>query len=173
MKIYQSCGELKIDSSYNEKILTPRVMLPNLKHNGSYEFTGVYNISNGKHYGVLGVLKINGEPNIDLREYKTDKIELTQIGGDIDLNRFSSFNGGLNFSNLDINKKVTFVCYHDDNFDYNNPDDYAILIYFQKKIDDTDNHLQYEKTKIDSKMWKIPDPKIGNGGVLTVDGCRF
>lgn len=171
MKIYQSCGELSIDSTTNQKSLNVKTMLPDLKHGGKYEYIEFFNISSKDHYGVLGVLKVNVEANIDLREYQTDKIELTKIGGPIYLHGFSNFNGGMDFGNLNHGDVVTFICHHDNNFAANNPND-ILLKEYQSMLNGTSTGLEFPQNKTTIKTM-IVQPKIGNGGILTVNGCRF
>lgn len=166
MKIYQTCGKITIDAATNTKTISPKIMLPNLKHGGRYECTEFYNISNSQFYGVLVVLNVDGEMDIDLREYKTDRIELTQTTPfPLNLHDVKNPLNARDFSNLSTGDKITLICYHDNTFTRTNVD-MDVLSDYRHRINDLETGLETNKS--------LPfQPKIGNGGILTVYGCTF
>ena len=141
-------------------------MLPILVNGGTYKYLKYFNISNGKEYGILGVLTIDGEPNIDLRKYTPKDSALTQVDlKAIDLTKFSSYNGGLDFSGVTSSSKINFICFHDNEFLNGTTNIDSILKFYQKNLP---NILAYK----DTLSSLIPEPKVGDGGILTVDGCK-
>ena len=150
MKTYQSCGKITIEKTAKTAIV--KTMLPELLHNGKYRYIEYYNISNNDYFGILGVLIVDGEANIDLRKYNSAngmfQVDMNQIV----LTDLLPVNGGKDFSRLSESDQVHFMCLHDDDFKA------------------TDEILE----KFQQALPKFPDdrePKVGNGGILTFEGC--
>lgn len=164
LSVYQSCGAILITNT--QKKLNVFTMLPILKKGGAYQYIKYYNISSPTEYGILGVLVVKNEPNIDLRNYQPKDTILQQVDSNpIDLTKFSSFNGGKDFTNLTNKDIIYFVCFHDDNFLTGNQTSEDILKFYQKNLP---NVKPYEIPKPLS-----PDiPKVGDGGILTINGCQ-
>lgn len=150
MKTYQSCGKITIEK--NVKSAVVKTMLPELLHNGKYQYIEYYNISNNDYFAVLGVLIVDGEPNIDLRKYNSTNQMFQVDVNQIVLTDLLPVNGGKDFSGLSENDQIHFMCLHDDNFKVTG----EVLKRFQHALP------------------KFPDdrePKVGNGGILTFEGC--
>ncbi|TGD59209.1 hypothetical protein [Flavobacterium humi] len=150
MKTYQSCGKITIEK--NSKSALVKTMLPELLHNGKYKYIEYHNISNDDYYGVLGVLVMDGEPNTDLTKYNSANRMVQVDANQIILTDLLPVNGGKDFSGLSQNDQIHFMCLHDDDFKVTD----AVLKRFQQALP------------------KFPDdrePKVGNGGILTFEGC--
>lgn len=163
LKIYQSCGKLTVSGTKKE--IAVQTMLAKLVKGGTYQYIEYYNISNGTDYGILGVLKVNGERNIDLRNYSPKDSTLTIVDSNsIDLKQFRSFNGGKDFSTISDTDTVHFICFHDDAFSGASKDE--ILKFYQSNLKTGMNYMKNSSEK--SKNI----PKVGDGGILTIDGCE-
>lgn len=150
MKTYQSCGKITIEKTAKTAIV--KTMLPELLHNGKYKYIEYYNISNSDYFAVLGILIVDGEPNIDLRKYASTNQMLQVDTSQIVLTDLLPVNGGKDFSGLSESDQIHFMCLHDDDFKVTE----EVLKRFQHALP------------------KFPDdrePKVGNGGILTFEGC--
>ncbi|MGH2666951.1 hypothetical protein [Flavobacterium sp.] len=150
MKTYQSCGKITVEKESKSAVV--KTMLPELLHNGKYKYIEYYNISNRDYFAILGVLIIDGEPNIDLRKYNSANLMLQVDEHQITLTDLHPINGGKDFSELSEHDQIHFMCLHDDDFKA------------------TDVLLK----KFQNALPKFPDdrePKVGNGGILTFEGC--
>lgn len=154
MKTYQSCG--KISSNGTEKTVIVKTMLPVLKNGGKYKYVKYYNISSKDFYGILGILTIEGEPNIDLRKYDApnSKVQVDLLS--INLTAFKSLGNGKDFSQLVQGDSIYFMCFHDDSLNLTEID----LTKFQESLPD------FPAFDLDDR-----EPKVGDGGILTFEGC--
>lgn len=151
-------------------LASPKVMLPVLKHGGTYAFNStIYNLSvvaNGKTYYVaLGVLKVTGEPTGNLEDYRTDKKELISVANCnfAYSNVADPLNTGISLSAITSGDVLHFLCLHDNNFDINNGG-LSKLNTIKSKV----------STYIAASNYKaMTDPTDGNGGTLDVTGCHF
>lgn len=164
-KIYQSCGKIDLAN----KTIEVKTFLPPLKGDeGTYEYIKYYNISNDKYYGVLGVLEIVDGRNIDLNSHP-NSVNSTYTRVDrntIDLSKLKNFNNtGLEFDALTESDNLTFICFHDDTFTNDNTND-RILKFYQERLPNIEVYKDSSNTK------SFPEPMIGNGGILTVNGCE-
>lgn len=177
MRVYQSCGRLEIDETTGVKKINVKTFLPELRDGGTYKYTKYYNISTEDYYGILGVLVVRDEVNVDMTTYPdaNNTSKLRVIDGNpihlpYDLNPF----GDNDFSKLTIEDTICFICFHDDNFDENNTDN-TILKYCQELLPNCDTPIQF--MKINKGMTpqntnEKAEPMKGNGGILTADGCE-
>lgn len=167
MKTYESCG--RIDAANNT--ITVATYLPDLNIN--FRYVHFYNISTSSHYGVLGILVNDGE-NID----QSDETAIrTTLPGLIDLSTIDYIFSKVSFNDLEENDQVAFICFHDDEFDTKNPGvvEFAILKDWQGKLplyaNPRANSLFYSDEAIVQSFPGDGEPKVGNGGVLTITGC--
>lgn len=166
MKVYQTCGSF--NTSTEE--VAAKVMLPVLKHGGSYAFDSeFYNLSvevgSTTHYIVLGVLRVTDESVSDLCNYKTDEIML-------DTRTNSSFcytdvenplNVSIDLGNMTSNDELHLLCLHKDDFNIASGGE-DILEDIYAKI----------PTYISSKNYvSMSHPNKGDGGILQANGCQF
>ena len=148
MDTYQSTGKIK----QNGIIVSVQIktFLPQLLKGGQYSYLNFYNISNDSMFGLLGILKISGEPNTDLNKYKSVN-ELVQVNPkDLELNNLKPIGDGKDFATIKKGELIHFICFHDDQFA------------------GTDSQLE----DFQMSLPKIPifrEPKVGNGGILTFD----
>lgn len=153
MKTYQSCGKITINGT--EKTAVVKTMLPALKNGGKYQYMTYYNISNKDYFGILGVLTIQGEPNVDLRKYDSVNSKVQVDALPINLSSLKPLGNGKDFNELVAGDKIYFMCFHDDSFNL------------------ADGYL----TKFQSSLPAFPvfaddkEPKVGDGGILTFEGC--
>lgn len=154
MKTYQSCGKISIEGK--EKSVIVKTMLPTLKDGGKYKYTGYYNISSEGYFGVLGILMIDGEPNVDLRKYDGVNSKFQVDALPINLNNLKPLGSGKSFDELKNGDKIHFMCFHDDSNNLSEVD----LIKFQKSLP------LFPAFEPDDR-----EPKVGNGGILTFEGC--
>ena len=150
MKIYQSCGKINLEM----KTVTVKTLLPELEE-GTYKYVKYYNISNANFYGILGVLLVENGPNKDLSDM--DK-ELNTISVDVNpihLDELKPLSNGRDFADLKPTDTIHFMCFHDDRFTGSE----KILAIFQESLP---NFPDFDM---------IEEPKVGNGGVLTLQGC--
>jgi|GEM_PF-2025468 len=164
-KIYQSCGKIDLAN----KTIEVETFLPPLKGDeGTYEYIKYYNISNGKYFGILGVFEIAGGRNINLNYHPNSaNSEYTKVNRNtIDLSKLKNFNNtGLEFDALTENDSIIFICFHDNKFANNNTND-SILKFYQERLPNIEVYKDSSNTK------SIDEPMIGNGGILTVNGCE-
>lgn len=175
-RVYESCGKLEIDEFTNAKKVTVKTHLPELKKGGKYEYINYYNISTKDHYGILGVLVVNGEKNEDLTNYPdaitTSKLRVVDgnpIHLPFDLKPF----GDNDFSNLTKEDEVSFICFHDDNFETNNAEK-NILGYCQSLLPNLNKPIQFFKNNKGVNPENLDfeaEPMKGNGGILTINNC--
>lgn len=174
--VYQSCGKLEIDDITNVKKITVKTHLPDLKSGSKYEYTKYYNISTKDYYGILGVLKVTGEANVDMTKYpnasttsKLRAVDPNPIYLPYDLKPF----GDNDFSKLTIDDSICFICFHDDEFDINNVND-SILKLYQENLPNCNAILINEQNLKGNNPKALGlnfEPMKGNGGILTVNGC--
>lgn len=150
MKTYQSCGKINIET----KTVEVKTMLPELEE-GVYKYVKYYNISNENYYGILGILLVENGPNDDLSGIDVVLKKIPVDTNPINLNELEPLENGKTFSNLKSNDSIHFMCFHDDSFNGSEKD----LKIFQKSLP------QFPDFDL------IEEPKVGNGGVLTIDGC--
>ncbi len=155
MKTYQSCGKISIEGK-NKSVIV-KTMLPDLKNGGRYRYVGYYNISNDDYFGVLGILMIDGEPNVDLRKYDAVNSKHQVDTLPINLNDLRPLAGGKSFDELGNGDKIHFMCFHDDSNNLSEID----LAKFQKSLP----LFPAFDPDVDR------EPKVGNGGILTFEGC--
>ncbi len=177
MRVYQSCGKLEIDLTTNVKKINVKTYLPELKKGGKYEYTKYYNISTKDYYGILGVLVVKDEVNVDMTKYPdantTSKLRVVD-GNPIHLPYDLKPFGNNDFSNLTIDDTICFICFHDDNFDENNANN-AILKHCQGILPNCDTPIQFKninKGMTPQNTNEKAEPMKGNGGILTADGCE-
>ncbi|WP_130733603.1 hypothetical protein [Flavobacterium sp. J27] len=150
MKTYQSCGKINLES----KTVEIKTVLPDLEE-GKYKYVKYYNISNATYFGILGILYVENGPNKDLSEVVNNLKKVQVDLQPLSLKELAPFNSGKSFSDLKSNDVIHFMCFHDDSFSLSERD----LLIFQEslpKFPDFD---------------LIEEPKVGNGGVLTMEGC--
>lgn len=148
----------------------PKIMLPVLKHGGSYALdSDFYNLSitsgSTTYYVVLGVLRISGETVVNLRNYKTDAIELTTLShSSFDYTSLADpLNTGISFSNIGSGDSIHFLCLHDSSFDINNGG--------AAKLDTIRNKIVSNISS--SNYISMLEPNEGDGGILKASGCSF
>lgn len=168
-KVYQSCGHLSISSEQKSAVI--ETMLPTAILKELYEYVKFYNISKKSfrktEYGILGVLVIKGDnPNLN-RDYSDDneatmlnilKNGLLNLKSDID-NSFSK----VSLNNIKERDRLSFVCFHDTKFEKNKD---IVLKHYQ---DHLSNIFRAPKLELPDK--EEFQPKVGNGGILTAEGC--
>lgn len=165
---YESCGKIDVAN----KTITVNTYLPD-KPELNFRYIHFYNISSSSHYGVLGIL-VNDGRNTD---QSNETPILTTLPGLINLSTIDYIFSKVTFNDLEEQNQIGFICFHDDEFDTKNPGvvEFRILKYWQDKLplyaDPRANSLFYT----DEEIQKAPDgdgePKVGNGGVLTITGC--
>ncbi|KIX22510.1 hypothetical protein SY27_01330 [Flavobacterium sp. 316] len=153
MKTYESCG--KINFNNDIKTVEVRTALPETLENGQYKYIKYYNISNDKHYGILGILIIEGGSNKDLRDSNSPLGKIQVDKNLIKLDDLKPFNNGKDFSKLEKDDIIYFMCFHDEEF-YGSEKELKIFQESLPKFPD---------------FGLIEEPKVGNGGVLTFEGC--
>ncbi len=156
MKTYQSCGKISIEN--NSKTAIVKTMLPQLLHNGKYEYVKYFNISNNNHFGILGILVVKGEPNTDLRKYNAENRSIQVDENAIILTELEPINGGKSFTTLTNTDSICFMCFHDDTF--------VATAEILKKFQDSLPKFPFEDQIPDNK-----EPMVGSGGILTFQGC--
>ncbi|VXC17003.1 conserved hypothetical protein [Flavobacterium sp. 9AF] len=150
MKTYQSCGKISLE---NNTVIV-KTALPTLEE-GVYKYVRYYNISNENYFGILGILYVENGPNKDLTEV-TGELRKVQVDAKpINLKDLKPLNSGKSFTELKSSDVIHFMCFHDDSF--NLSDHY--LLAFQESLP---NFPDFDL---------IEEPKVGNGGVLTFEGC--
>lgn len=151
MNTYQSCGKILLN---NSKITVKiKTNLPVLLKGGNYAYVSYHNISNESMFGLLGVLVVNGEPNLDLNKYNSVNQLVRVDPNELVLNELRPLGDGKSFDTIQKGDVIHFVCFHDDKFEA------------------TDSELM----KFQESLPKIPidrEPKVGNGGILTFEGCQ-
>lgn len=173
-KIYKPCG--KIESTSTSKTAKVKTHLP--ISISTYRYVKYYNISTPTQYGVLGVLVHDGL-NIDLTILGGTSNSLDVSGGSIDLlNDLDNSFSQRSFANITDKDSITFICFHDDNFENNNRK-YNILRFYQGNLP---NYYDFpkppgQKPTLDNKGLESNkgfeakvEPMIGNGGILTFTG---
>lgn len=164
MKVYQSCGTISFQKSDagKEQRATIKTMLPNLK-TGTYRYAEFYNISNEKYFGLLGILVMDGEDNVNLRQYPTTAKNLKSVkNSTVNLLQYKPVSGeGKSFSELKEDDKIHFMCLHDDRFKGDSED----LEYFQANLPNFPALMEALSEEINR------EPKVGDGGILTANGC--
>lgn len=150
MKTYQSCGKINVET----KSVEVKTMLPQLEE-GVYKYVKYYNISNPNYYGILGVLIVENGPNNDLTEFEGPMKKIQVDNKSINLKELKQLENGKDFSNLKSSDVIHFMCFHDDSF-YGDEKELKIFQDSLPKFPTFD---------------LIEEPKVGNGGVLTFEGC--
>ena len=150
MKTYQSCGKINLDN----KTVNVKTMLPELEQ-GTYKYVTYYNISNAKYYGILGILLVENGPNKDLSDSDKSLQKISVDQHPIHLNELQPLANGRDFTNLNSEDTIHFMCFHDDRFSGSE----KVLQIFQENLP---NFPDFDL---------IEEPKVGNGGVLTLEGC--
>lgn len=150
MKTYQSCGKINLQTN----TVIVKTALPELNE-GVYKYVKYYNISNANYFGILGILYVENGPNKDLSEFPGVLKKIQVDANPVNLKELKSLNSGKNFSELKKSDVIHFMCFHDDVLDLS--DNY--LVAFQKSLP---NFPDFDL---------IEEPKVGNGGVLTFEGC--
>jgi len=168
-KVYQSCGHLSISSEQKSAVI--ETMLPTTIPKELYEYVKFYNISKTDSgitsYGILGVLMIKGDdPCLNMDYTYFEKVAMLNIlkkglldlKSDID-NSFSQ----VCMSNITEKDRLSFVCFHDTKFEKNKD---IVLKHYQ-------NHLSniFRAPKLELPDKEEFQPKVGNGGILTAEGC--
>lgn len=132
---------------------------------GEYRFVRFYNISNNNNYAVLCVLEMIGVTDVNLITYDQRALRSNtpvdggnfNIAGDIVKNPL----GSKELKNIESGMSITFICFHDDNFDETNSNDNEVLKFYRDRLP---NIYVYPNHYSDPNK----EPKRGNGGVLTV-----
>lgn len=175
-RVYESCGKLELDDLSNAKTFTVKTHLPELKKGGQYQYVNYYNISTKDHYGILAVLVVNGEADIDLSNYPdaatTSKLRVVDAKP-IDLLKDLKPFGDKDFSNLTKDDKVSFICFHDNDFETNDAE-LNILKNCQADLPNFDRPVHFfldVKEILPKSIEKIFEPMRGNGGILTITDC--
>lgn len=152
MKVYQSCG--KITSLGEIKTVEIKTMLPEIPE-GKYKYVKYYNISNKDYFGLLGILLIEGGENKDLNDFNAPLNKIKVDEEPLKLNELLPINEGKDFSKIKQGDTIHFMCFHDEKF---NGSDKELKVFQESlpKFPDFDF---------------IEEPKVGNGGVLTFEGC--
>lgn len=177
-RIYEPCG--KIESTSTSKTAKVKTHLP--VSILTYRYVKYYNISTPTQYGILGVLVHDGL-NIDLTILGGTSNSLDVSGGTIDLlNDLDNSFSQRSFANVTDKDSITFICFHDDNFESNNRK-YNILRFYQSNLP---NYYDFPKPILEQKpslgnkglesnkgIEAKAEPMIGNGGILTFTGsCK-
>lgn len=160
MRIYETCGEINLEN----KTMKAYTFLPDLE-DMDYKFERYFNISNDNEYGVIGILTTKGE-NYNLCKHPNGKKIL--VSQPIDLEFINSNFATRTFEDIDEDSSIYFFCYHDDNFD----------LKMLSEIKDEGISLEEFLARlraIPCDPEELPNlnfvqPKVGNGGILTVDG---
>ncbi|GAB3719148.1 hypothetical protein [Flavobacterium koreense] len=160
MRIYETCGEINLEN----KTMKAYTFLPDLE-DMDYKFERYFNISNDNEYGVFGVLTAKGD-DYDLRVHSTGK--RTLVSQPIDLEFINSNFATRTFEDIDEDSRIYFFCFHDDNFDM------KLLSEIKDGEISLEEFLAYLRAQAynEEKFPKLNfvQPKVGNGGILTVDG---
>ncbi|WP_286926681.1 hypothetical protein [Flavobacterium sp. UBA4197] len=166
-KVYQSCGHLSISSEQKSAVI--ETMLPTTISKDLYEYIKFYNISKTDSgitsYGILGVLIVKGSSrnNIDLRTLKKTRMINVLKNGRLDLkNGIDNSFSQVCLSNITEKDRLSFVCFHDTDFEKNKK---IVLEHYQNYL------YNIFEAPIPTLPKIIIQPKVGNGGILTIEGC--
>lgn len=176
MKAYKPCGE------FDETNLTAKVYtyLPTREDIG-FRYKCLINISNEKYYGIVGVL-VNNNDNINWSTTKEPMDDILVGNSEFSLRNLNNKFSDESFENVTKNDRIIFFCYHDDKFDCNIGDSEELILKdYQdsmplvwllhskkfKKAYDANKVIDAESIPV---IIKLREPKVGNGGILTVDG---
>lgn len=172
MKTYESCGTLDAAN----KTVTAYTFLPN-KPELNFRYIHFFNISTSSHYGVMGIFVHDGT-NVD---WSTEKNPVkTVIPGFIDLEKVDDTFSKIKFDDLTEDDEVVFICFHDDEFNTTNlgVEEVIALQNWQKMLPLFGKPRKGSLIEIEQKIASLRkegkvegEPKVGNGGILTVTGC--
>lgn len=169
MKTYESCGTLDVAN----KTVTVFTYLPNLPVN--FRYTHFYNISTETYYGIVGILVNEG---VNANFSNTPAVKPVTPSAVINLSQLDYRFSKIGFSQLTDEDKIAFFCWHDDEF-RNDSLGVEEVLTLKKLQDELDNYklVPIKKLSLAITDEMIPDyekgdeePKVGNGGVLTVAG---
>lgn len=176
MRAYKPCGE------FDETNLTARVFthLPTRVDIG-FRYKCFINISDEKYYGIVGIL-VNNNANIDWSQTKEPMDNILVENSEFSLSNLNTKFSEESFDEITKKDRIIFFCYHDDKFDCNIGDSEELIL---KDYQDSMSlvwlmHSKKFKKALDANkvidtesipsMIKLRQPKVGNGGILTVDG---
>jgi len=179
-EVYKPCGKFSLATT--GKTFDVKTYLPISVQN--YRYIKYYNISTSKDYGILGVLVHDGT-NYDLSNSTGTKIDMNLENAPVNVANLDNSFSNVSFDNLDKNDQITFICFHDDNFESNNRK-HNILHFFQSNLPnyyDFPKPLLGQKPSLDNEGLESnkgidsnkgieakAEPMIGNGGILTFTG---
>ncbi|GAA4062244.1 hypothetical protein GCM10022389_03460 [Flavobacterium cheonanense] len=176
MRAYKPCGE------FDETNLTAKVYtyLPTREDIG-FKYKCFINISNEKHYGIVGIL-VNNNENIDWSRTNENMSNILVENSEFSLKNLNNKFSEESFEEITKNDRIIFFCYHDDEFDCEiGVDEMDVLKDFQdsmplawllnsKKFKKATESNKVIETESIPTVMKLNIPKVGNGGILTVDG---
>jgi hypothetical protein len=164
-RVYETCGEF----NFKNLTATAKTTLPNSK-GLICKYVNYYNISTETDYAVFAVM-VDNSGNFDLRKSPDQSVDVLVAPQPFDLQNIDHKFAVRDFKNLTATDKIYFFCWHDSNFDEEilrclqnqKIEPSALLTAFQ-------HENPIEENLIVSSFLRPLQPKVGNGGILTVNG---
>ncbi|WP_396144115.1 hypothetical protein [Flavobacterium sp.] len=164
-RVYETCGEFNLKNL----TATAKTTLPDSK-GLICKYVKYYNISTETNYAVFAVM-VDNSGNFDLRQSPDPSIDVIVAPQPIDLQNIDHKFSRRDFKNLKATDEIYFFCWHDSTFDE------GILRFLQNQeiepsalLTAFQNENSIEENLIVRSILRPLQPKVGNGGILTVNG---
>lgn len=163
---YETCGTFDLF----HQTATGKLCLPDVK-NAGYEFYKYYNISNEHGFGIFGLFH-DALGNTSLLEREEAKTSF-KIQPEIHFNQVNNDYCDVYLRDLDESSDLYLFCWHEINFDESFLQKILTNKYTMEEVLELvqNGGLKNEAVEDENEENKaLMIPKVGNGGILTVDG---